>query len=45
MHRLGIAYRDFKPANICIGLGEDSNTVYLVDFGLSTKCLNSAHLY
>ena len=38
-----MTYRDFKPANILIGLPNDSHTIYLVDFGLATKCMNDSY--
>lgn len=43
LHELGMAYRDFKPANILVGEEEDSSMVYLIDFGLSTRCLNDSY--
>lgn len=39
-----MTYRDFKPANILVGMEEDSNCIYLADFGLVTKCMNDSYL-
>lgn len=35
LHDIGVVHRDIKPENIMIGLGEDANKIFLVDFGLS----------
>jgi len=35
MHDLNYIHRDIKPDNIMMGLGENSNTVFLIDFGLT----------
>ena len=35
MHELHYIHRDIKPDNIMMGLGEGSNTVHLIDFGLT----------
>jgi len=40
VHGRGILHRDMKPQNFLIGLGEDANKVYLVDFGLSKTYLD-----
>lgn len=38
VHQVGHLHRDVKPANMCIGLGEDQRRlVYLVDFGMTRK--------
>lgn len=35
MHQLHYIHRDIKPDNIMMGLGKDSNTVHMIDFGLT----------
>lgn len=35
LHKNNIYYGDLKPDNICIGLGEARNTIYLIDMGLA----------
>jgi len=37
IHSRGIIHRDIKPDNLCMGLGKESSTVIMIDFGLS-KC-------
>ncbi|CAD8144219.1 unnamed protein product [Paramecium octaurelia] len=37
VHKRGVIHRDIKPENILMGRGNDTNTVYLVDFGISKK--------
>lgn len=40
-HEAGILHRDIKPANFVKGgLGEDSNNLYLIDFGLAKEHLD-----
>lgn len=40
IHNLGYLHRDLKPANILIGAGHKSDTIYLVDYGVSKKFLD-----
>jgi len=37
MHERNFINRDIKPENCCIGLGEQSTLVYLIDMGLSQQ--------
>ena len=37
LHELGYIYQDIKPENILIGVDDECNKIYLIDFGLS-KC-------
>ena len=37
VHKKNFIQRDMKPENFLMGLGRDSHTVYLIDFGLSKK--------
>ena len=37
MHNKNFLHRDIKPDNFCIGLGNLSNQIYILDFGLSKK--------
>lgn len=41
VHERGVIHRDFKPENILAGYGEDSGTIYLVDFGVSKAYLDN----
>ena len=41
MHEKNYMHRDIKPDNIMMGLGEHSNTVYLIDFGLTRQVIDA----
>lgn len=34
-------HRDLKPENFCVGLGAKADVIYLIDFGLSQKFVDS----
>mmetsp|Transcript_10095 Transcript_10095/g.10042 ORF Transcript_10095/g.10042 Transcript_10095/m.10042 type:complete len:292 (+) Transcript_10095:10-885(+) len=40
VHKKGIVHRDIKPQNFAIGLGENSNKIYLIDFGLAKRFMD-----
>ena len=37
MHKRHYLHRDIKPENFCIGNEENTNTLYLIDFGLAKR--------
>ncbi|CAK78972.1 unnamed protein product (macronuclear) [Paramecium tetraurelia] len=41
IHKRGVIHRDIKPENILMGRGNDSQQVYMVDFGISKKFRNN----
>lgn len=42
VHERGILYRDIKPHNFLMGLGEENHKVHIVDFGLAKRYRNDA---
>ncbi|KAI6206453.1 hypothetical protein M3Y94_00912300 [Aphelenchoides besseyi] len=36
-HKLGRIHRDIKPSNFVQGRGDDTNTIYLIDFGMAVR--------
>ena len=46
LHSKGLLHRDIKPENACIGIGNEYNLIYLIDFGLSKPFLenNGTHI-
>ena len=41
VHELGYVYRDVKPENFVMGIGKNSNDVYMIDFGLCKRYRDS----
>ena len=41
LHKKNYIHRDIKPENFTIGIGNKSNLIYLIDFGLSKKFKDS----
>jgi serine/threonine protein kinase len=41
IHSKGYLHRDIKPENFAVGLGRWSNTVFILDFGLAKRFLDS----
>ena len=37
LHERGYIHRDLKPENMLMGLEENANTLFLIDFGLAKK--------
>ena len=42
VHETGFLHRDIKPENFVIGLGQKSNLIHIIDFGLSKRYKDKA---
>ena len=42
LHEMNYMHKDIKPDNILMGLGRNSNTVYMIDFGLIRSVIDKA---
>lgn len=41
IHFHGVIHRDLKPENLMVGKGDDTSTMFLVDFGVSKIYIDS----
>lgn len=41
MHKHGYVHRDLKPQNYACGLGSEKHLIYILDFGIARKFLNT----
>jgi len=40
LHSIGFVHRDIKPSNLCMGLGQQIDTVHMIDFGTAKSYIN-----
>lgn len=37
LHKINYVHRDIKPDNFCIGIRDNKDMIYMIDFGLSKR--------